>query len=212
MTICIFSHNREQMLDSIVANLPEANVIIVDDYSDFNVFKYPTYVYRSEEKMGKHGFWKQWKMAFDFCLWQSEELYVFMPDDFLDMDWNRIREAHERFKHEPYACNIINDGREECWQSFKPQIIDKEFKQIGFVDCGFFCNFETLRKLNFTMYETPIYTTQPNRSSGVGQQLTTRLNKAGVKIYLPTKSMAFHGAHESMMHKQERIKNPLISK
>jgi hypothetical protein len=52
MTICIFSHNREQMLDSIVANLPEAKVLIIDDYSDFNVYKYPTYVFRS----GQGGF------------------------------------------------------------------------------------------------------------------------------------------------------------
>jgi len=212
MTICIFSHNREKMLDSIVANLPEARVLIIDDYSDFNVYKYPTYVYRSEERMGKEGFWKQWKLAFNFCSEQRHDIYLFMPDDFLDMDWERIKETHERFKHEPYACNIINDGREECWYSFKPIKIDEDFMQIGFVDCGFFCNYETLSKLKFTMYETPIYSTSANLSSGVGKQLTQRLNQLAVKIYLPLRSMAFHGNHESMMHPELRKQQPLISK
>jgi hypothetical protein len=162
--------------------------------------------------MGKHGFWKQWQVAFNFCLENKDELYIFMGDDFLDMDWQRVKETHERFKHEPYACNLINDGRTQCWNNFKPIKVDEKFMQIGFCDGGFLCNFEALRKLNFTMYETPIYTTQPNRSSGVGQQLTTRFNKTGVKMYLPIKSLCFHGDHESKMHPQERLKNPLISR
>ena len=49
-------------------------------------------------------------------------------------------------------------------------------------------------------------------SSGVGQYLTFAFNKAKVKMFTPIKSLAYHGDHESLMHKEERIKKPLISK
>ena len=74
---------------------------------------------------------------------------------------------------------------------------------IGFVDCGFFCNRETLEKIGFFMKQPPRdwFNRGENISSGVGMMLSKRMHTAGVKIYKPKKSLAYHGNHESKMDK-----------
>ena len=52
----------------------------------------------------------------------------------------------------------------------------------------------------------------PNLSSGVGQQISVRLNKNGYNMYHTKKSMVNHGSHESKMNKLERTKVNLITK
>ena len=44
----------------------------------------------------------------------------------------------------------------------------------------------------------------PNLSSGVGQQISTRLNKLGLGMYHTKKSLVIHGDHESKMNYHER--------
>jgi len=50
-----------------------------------------------------------------------------------------------------------------------------------------------------------------NISSGVGMMLSKRMHAAGVKIYKPKKSLAYHGNHESKMHGEHRTNTPLKS-
>ena len=206
--IFIFSYNRPEMLKQVIDDTSDNDVIIIDDGSDFkinhpNVHKFP--------HGGKLKFWMRWNHALSIARKSKHDKFIFMPDDFLNIDLNRINELHNLLqKSGPYVYNIINDDREWSWVKFTPVNITDDTIQIGFTDCGFFCNRETLEKLDFKII--PIRHSRRVQSSGVGRQLTLRFTAAKVPFYKPVKSLAYHGDHPSMMHPSERKRNPIISK
>jgi hypothetical protein len=207
--IFIFSYNREQMLRQVLTDIQGEAFVVLDDGSDFetdNMVKFP--------HEGKAGFWKKWKHAFEMAEKSDDELFILMPDDFERLQMGDILMLHEQHKHEPYVYNIINDGRDSSWMPFTAIQTNEHTIQVGFTDCGFFCNREALKRLEFRI--DPIspqrFKQKKNISSGVGQQLTNRFTRHGVKMFKPVRSLAYHGDHESMMHPEERKLNPLISK
>jgi hypothetical protein len=207
--IFIFSYNREQMLRQVLTDIQGEAFFVLDDGSDFeteSMVKFP--------HEGKAGFWKKWKYAFEMAEKSDDELFIFMPDDFERLQMGDILMLHEQHKHESYVYNIINDGRDSSWMPFTAVQTNDNTIQVGFTDCGFFCNREALKSLEFRI--DPIspqrFKQKKNISSGVGQQLTNRFTRHGVKMFKPVRSLAYHGDHESMMHPEERKLNPLISK
>ena len=221
--IVLFSYNREKMLEEVLEHLNTFNVeiLIADDCSDFDVYKYNSKanIYRSETNNGKKGFFKQWQVALEWLRQDKtdQDLCIFMPDDFASLDVKRIIQT-ARLMNNNYAwlINLINDGRTECFGTGKPKatkIGNEDFLKVMFTDCGFFCNTKTLEQLKYWIedIDPERFWRNESLSSGVGHQLTNRL-KHNTRIYLPLQSYAYHGNHESKMNKEERIKNPLISK
>jgi hypothetical protein len=209
LMIFIFSYNREEMLRQVLTDIKGEAFLVLDDGSDFqteNMVKFP--------HEGKAGFWKKWAFAFKTAEATNDEFFIFMPDDFTDLQMGDILMLHEQHKHEPYVYNIINDGRDSSWMPFKAIQTNEHTIQVGFTDCGFFCNREALKMLNFRI--NPIdpnrFKLKKNISSGVGQQLTNRFTRHGVKMFKPVRSLAYHGDHPSQMHEDERKINPLISR
>jgi hypothetical protein len=207
--IFVFSYNREQMLRQMLTDIKGEAFVVLDDGSDFeteNMVKFP--------HEGKVGFWKKWKYAFEMAEKSDDELFIFIGDDFQNVQLGDILMLHEQHKHEPYVYNIINDGRDSSWMPFTAVQTNEHTIQVGFTDCGFFCNREALKRLEFRI--DPIspqrFKQKKNISSGVGQQLTNRFTRHEVKMFKPVRSLAFHGDHESKMHPEERKLNPLISK
>lgn len=194
----VFTYQREEMLQQVLENV-EPNHLIINDGSSYraglNCFH-----------TGKKGFWKKFDLAFRIAKHIKDDLFIFMPDDFLNLDMERVKEFHSKQK-EPYACNIIRDNRMKCFNGLPPIDLG-DFYQCFFVDCGFFCNHAALERIGFYMEKTLVSST----GSGVGRQLTRRFLNAKVKMFLPKKSFAFHGDHPSVMHPHERKRNPLISK
>lgn len=203
--IYVFSYQREEMLDHVLKDIQGEDHLIIDDGSDFerpNMIKFT--------HGGKRMFWERWNYALRHAKRCEDELFIFMPNDFLNIDLETIRKYHEELKDNPYVFNIINDGRAEQWIRFKA--IDKGDKiRVGFTDCGFFCNRKTLDLIGYHMERVSDKWFRRAGSSGVGHQLTKRLHNHGVPIYKPLKSLAYHGDHPSTMHENERLKNPLIS-
>lgn len=208
MFISLFTYDRPKMLEQTLNHLRDNTGLL----TTINVFEDGvTFPYR-----GKKGFWVTWNEALKECdnYGLKKEIYLFMPEDFLDLDLDRLQEIHERLKDKPYVCNIINDGRHQQWMAFPKQEPVDGLERVGFTDCGFFCNREALEKIGFWMEEPPKgwFKQGEDISSGVGMMLTKRLAQAKIPIYKPVKSLAFHGSHPSKMHPNERDKNPLISK
>jgi len=219
--IIIFSCNRPKMLLDSLKHLDkfEEEVTVLDDNSKFSYDPYLEYAsfYRSKKKLGKRGYWLQWRTAFQIAQDSEDDLYIFMPDDFENLNYNKIERIHNQLKSRAYSCNIINDGREQCFRPHKNEdiTIDSiDFKTIGFNDGGFFCNRATLEIIGFRFNEIlPVrFVGDNNISSGIGQQLTKRMREHGIFMLMPIKSLAYHGEHESIMHKEERLKHPLISR
>ena len=197
----------------------DQEIVVLDDKSDFDMTEVTDYadIYQSMERLGKQKYWQQWRTAFSIARDSDDELFIFMPDDFLKLDYDQIEKLHQQLKVRPYSMNLINDGREECFRAFKPQPQDLdgfEALKVGFNDCGFFCNKKTLKLLQHRIerIDPQRFIWDSSLSSGVGQQLTTRMRGSGVFMLMPVKSLAVHSDHPSIMHPEERKKNPLISK
>jgi hypothetical protein len=207
----IMTYDREHDLKRVVSHLNKNGLdpIIYDDGSTYET-KLPNY--HRHEHRGKKGFIHTWEDMLKVCRNNNADLYIFMGDDFHDLDLERLYKYHQQFKLYPYACNIINDGRTKCWTNLS--CLDMgDYYRLGFVDGGFFCNREALDRINFSLGSLPNgWHNKANRSSGVGMLLSKGFYSTRVKMYTPKKSLAFHGDHESKMHPEERKKNPLISK
>jgi hypothetical protein len=205
------TYDREHDLKRVVSHLNKNGLdpIIYDDGSTYET-KLPNY--HRHEHRGKKGFIHTWEDMLKVCRNNNADLYIFMGDDFHDLDLERLYKYHQQFKLYPYACNIINDGRTKCWTNLS--CLDMgDYYRLGFVDGGFFCNREALDRINFSLGSLPNgWHNKKNRSSGVGMLLSTGFHSTRVKMYTLKKSLAFHGDHESKMHPKERKKNPLISK
>lgn len=211
--VIIFSYEREEMLKSLVAEVRQienASYTIIDDGSSF-VFQDNFYQF---EHGGKPMFWRMWDFALRSLKDDNSDIFLFIPSDFSNIQFEEILERHERFNRTAYVHNVINDGRESCWNSTKSKPISNDTLRAGFTDCGFFCNKRALDKIGYYVNQVNPHRFIANAriSSGVGQQLTFRLRKYCVAIFTPVRSLAYHGDHESVMHKEERKNNPLISK
>ena len=206
--IFVFSYQREEMLRKVLTDIQGEDFVVLDDGSDFeceNMIKF--------KHEGKQGFWKKWVKAFEIAKATKDDLFIFMGDDFLNIDLERIKEIHSQMRG-AYVYNLINDGRNTCWVSKEPIPHDENTDRVFFTDCGFFCNRKALQCINWKVREVnpKRFNNRPEISSGVGQNFTMQFNTARVPMYRPNKSLAYHGDHESVMHTELRKINPLISK
>jgi hypothetical protein len=193
MKVIITHYNRPEFLKQQLKELIGYDVTVIDDGSDcdlsfaHDVIHFP--------HLGKKGFWVIWKKALQIAKYSLHDRIMFAPDDFTNFDLERINKLDLNNK----VYNLINDGRVDSWGC------------KGYVDCGFVASKESIMKLNIN--KPPVnWFNSPNKSSSVGYQLTKQFEKLSIEMITPTKSLAFHGNHESKMHPEHRKHNPLISR
>lgn len=222
MQIVIFTYDREEKLDNLLEELPgcdDVNILIVDDGSKYNCKYFDSKVikYFRFPHTGKKGFYKKWDFAIDYCLASKHNDFLFLPDDIENINMGMIQKIIKQgWSDVPYVVNVINDGRTFCWGRFRTgqmpiEIDDTVLNEVGFTDCGFLSNRHTMEQIQIDRVSETWFD-RPDKSSGVGHQLTKKMRKLGVKMLMPTPSLCTHGDHESKMHKEHRKKNPLISK
>jgi len=213
--IVIFSYNRPKMLMSLLKELHgKDEIIVMDDGSNYDPYPYLEYCdyYRSEH-MGKEGFWVQWQSALNLCNVSGHDWFLFLQDDLKNVEYDKIRKATGDL--DLFAFNVVNMGGDRGWTSIKwknRRVGDIRVYEMSYVDCIFATNRNTLELLEWKMEPVPPGRfVNPLISSGVGQQLSRRLSGLHVPMYLPRKSLAYHGAHHSEMHPIERKRTPFIS-
>lgn len=197
MKIVIFnSPQRKMEIARLLNELKGMDVTVINDHETF----------------GKENFWKRMQRAFELCLSSEHNEFVIIPDDVYNVDLDRIRKYHKEHRAHRYAINLINDGRSRCWKGIlRPQLHTTELLHVDFVDCGIITNRRTLGLIQIDPVPVSWFN-RPNKSSGVGFQMTTKFRKQSVLMYTPHKSLVFHGDHDSVMHYEERKHVKLISR
>lgn len=223
MLVIIFSYNRFEMLQNLVVELEGLDVIIIDDgskhWGDYglNCFKCNSVKLIRTHHEGKKGFWKKWVMARQIALGSEHDYFLMIPDDISKLDLGTIKDiTRQGWEDSLFAVNVINCGRKDCWGSYftgqEPiQVNGVTLSEVGFVDCGFLTNRHTLQHIDIHEV-SPEWFDRPDKSSGVGYQMSTSMRLIGTKMMMPTPGLCFHGSHESVMHKEHRVKTPLTSK
>lgn len=181
-------------------------------YHDEPSPEFKTPVSFTQKNKGKEQFWVTWNKMLAEAKQSSSELFIFLQDDVINVDFDRILKYHNQLKGNPYAFQLINDGRVNCWNAFRPKWVSSEIQEIGFVDCLMFCNRDALHRLRWAINDVAPKLRHQMISSGVGYKLSKKFMHKNIKMYRPFKSLVYHGDHDSVMHYEHRKQNPLISK
>lgn len=199
MQVVIFSSpERAEMLKALKKKLSAFDVFVIDAPITF----------------GKDNFWKRWEQARLYCLASKHDNYLIIPDDVTNLDIKAVKAIHRQYENQLFSCSVINDGRKKGWNNTPNKRNDKKvygytLNDLDFFDCGGLTNRNTLSKIKITGVSQRWLATRS--SSGVGYQLTTQLREMKAKMFIPTPSLCSHGDHKSVMHPEERKKNPLIA-
>jgi glycosyltransferase involved in cell wall biosynthesis len=211
MKIVVITYNRPKELARILHELHGYDYHVVDDGSDVppNV---PADRLSRLPHFGKKGFWRTFNFAMAVLKASKHNDYLILSDDVCNIDFDRIKQYHQEQRLNKFFINAVNDGRDSCWNrpTFKARAFDGLI-HTGFFDCGGLTNRRTLHDF----YLSPVpdsWFSDEFRSSGVGAQITNRMNALNVPMYTPIKSLVYHGNHDSKMNPLERIRTKLQSK
>lgn len=200
--IIIFTYNRKRELQKTLNELEGVDEIIVfDDGSQYDPKPFEKRcTYLRYKHGGKYNFYKQWQRAFSYCKESNHDRFIFLPDDMENFNWDRIQWVYDMIDG-TFACNVCNVGWNLSWTNVykKPSHIDGLF-EVGWMDHGTITNRQTLEALDWAMIPPPDDHFITNDSSGVGKQISVRLHRKGIPMYMPYKSFAEFQQVESQMH------------
>ena len=152
----------------------------------------------------------------------SSKYFIYLPDD--------ISLAKNFFNKSIQIYNSIQDPNKIClsllmptqqigkpnWTNFYPIDLG-EYYQTQWCDLCFISEKKIFEVLNYKIDPIPLSRWKNkniNREylgSGVGQNLSIRLNKRGYKMYHIKKSLALHLDHPSVMNPNIRVKEKLTT-
>ena len=222
--VAITSYNRRTSLCLLVdALLPyvNADIVIFDDLSDWDVNALNTSkgrirVIQPDEHRGKAGFWKTYNDLMAYCKDHKDEYeyFIILPDD-VEPCPDFINVAIEAYK----KCGGICISPLLTNRSLAPGISRWGRKPIErkdgyyithYFDCCTVCRRDFFESLNW--YLVPIVpSTNPYRSSGVGRQITLRLQEKGLRMCHVDRTMLRLVETDSQMNALERKRNPMVA-
>jgi hypothetical protein len=172
-------------------------------------------VINDPETFGKDKFWMRFEKARQLCLESDHDNYAILHDDISNIDWNQVNRLFKKFKNREFVCALKTDDRTACWGSKinrHNSFISDGYNHvdIGFFDCCGITNRKTFGRFSIDEVNKSWFD-RPNKSSGVGFQITMKLRRQKIPMYVTYPSLASHGFVDSVMHYEERKKTPLIA-
>lgn len=170
---------------------------------------------------GKQGYWKTMNALWQQVQGQAFDYYIHIQDDALPGKSfiARAIEAWEALRDKKkITLNLFPDASrlgKTCWTGQWAQIHregDRRYLRTQWMDLFcFICTGRFFDQLGWTIQPIPLsrWAAQPELSSGVGQQLSTRLHQQGQHMYQVTEQLVEHGGDHSRMHPALRMREPL---
>lgn len=169
---------------------------------------------------GKKLYWKTINSLWEQIRNKSFDYYIQLPDD-LELNKNFIYKsiaAWEKIEDTKKIClNLFFDGHrvgKTCWTNFWPQLKSyngTRYLRTQWMDMTYICERKFFEELGYSLY--PVHPSRwlynPQLSSGVGQQISTRLHNSGWHLYQITENEAEHIGDASIMNPEIRNKEPM---
>lgn len=209
--IAITTYNRENevkaLIDTIISTCPFPYKINVIDDSPENPFFYEhenvDYLVH-EHNYGKKYYWKTVNEHLEKYKSSNLSHFLQIDDDMLLKDgfFNKLKASIDSIPKSIIKIHLDYRDGKSLWGLKK------------WVDGGACYPRRALEALNYSLNPIPLERWLPNPllSSGVWQQVSTRLNAKRIDIHSPKESFVEHIGHESMMNPQARKDRPIISK
>ena len=210
-----------QVVTFVVADGPQENYAQVFQYADLHPTDFVASSY--PEHCGKRFYYnlinRLYNMVRCFDLGYPFDYFIQVPDDIRLCDdfFNAAISQWEAITDPFKIClNLLNDGRvQPGWTLFNHQT--KTFNGYNFIktqwiDMCFISNRHYFEALCWQVKEvSQDWSADESNSSGVGMQISRRLNSLRKSMYLVSRSLVAHGNHASQMHPNHRKEVPLIS-
>ena len=225
--ICITSYNRQESLARLLANLMndsrpgEVDIIVFDDRSDDGtaellqrVGKLARHTIATTHR-GKAGFWHTFQDIFDYIKnAEPYDYYMILPDDVLPCA-DFVNKAIQAFDESGCICLsplLTNRSLLPGISRWGNKPIER--KPWGYLthyfDCCGIMRREFFEVLNWHMMEI-LPSADPYRSSGVGRQITTRLQAANKPMGHVHRTLLTLTEHDSVMNDLERQRHPMYA-
>ena len=227
IAVGITTFNRPTMLERLIEDIErdakgfDLTIKIIDDGSSETYSRVVekcrkrNYAFIKQAHRGKRGYWKTVNTLYAQFMSVKFDYYYSFPDDFRLAPnyfkrsieyWNTIEDASL------IGLNTMNTGRvNPGWTHFQPEeriYGGVLFTKNQWLDCHLMC---TPKYFNVMRWRVPNADKWRAGSSGVGALTSKYLHKFGHSMYVCPNLIA-HGDHESVMHPDERKRNPLVSK
>ena len=224
--IVITTYNRPDMLYKLLDNIElekkdfNLKIFVFNDGStlDYDLSRFDITHIKFFPNRGKKNYWEIVDTTFKVLKSINSNYFIYLPDDvtLCPNFFNVLKETYETIIDNRMIClSFLVDNRvtKSNWGSNKP-INYGNYIKTGWNDLCFMSKKSFFNVLNFKIDEIPKnrWKFNENLSSGVGQQITEKLNKLNYNMYHTKKSLVNHGEHISVMNPKERIKNKLISR
>ena len=170
---------------------------------------------KGEQYFGKSRYWMLIDKLFKLIKNRDFDYAIQIPDDIrlVDEFFSKAIDLYESINSHNIAClNILQDKRTSLpmWTPVEQEDIGAVLK-TGWVDMCYIARKNFFEALEYTIYRVALsWAGDPNKSSGVGKQISERLYKH-LNFFHVKDSLVTHGAHESVMHPLHRKTVPLVA-
>ena len=219
--VIITAYNRQQSLIFLLAELhdQDCDVVVFDDKSSdwdptvCNLDKVKVIV--NPEHRGKAGFWRTYNDIFAYCKEHEYDYYIIIPDD-VEPCPEFIKEAIACYQNAQYPICLspLLTNRSLApgisrWGRMGIQ------KHNGYYTTHYFDCCGIMRRDFFEALDWHLEEIAPNpnplRSSGVGRQITMRLQEQGKRMCHVERTLLALSDIESQMNPEERKRTPMYA-
>jgi hypothetical protein len=199
------SYNRYDKLLNIINHInsysKECLIIIVNDHSNdiryVELKKIENLIYiENEVNYSKEKFWKTVNKLFNEAKKYKFEYGIMIADDFIFV---------ENFEIKLNKYKINN----RILSLFRQNNVTLNWGYSNWIDGAFCAPFNFFKDLNFEIHQT--FIKNKYSSSGVGQQMTKRLNELGWEVDFFGSLIKHNDNNISVMHPELRKKEPLLT-
>ena len=219
--VVITSYNRLTLLvklcDELYKQDPQTDIVVFDDHSpeQFKPMAENIRVITSPEHRGKAGFWKTYNDMMAYIKDRPEYEYIIILPDDVEPCPDFIEEAINAYINcggiciSPLLTNRSLAPGISRWGR-KPIERMEGYYLTNYFDCCTVCRrdfFEALHWLLAPIVPNP----DPHRSSGVGRQITLRLQEKGLRMCHVERTLLTIVPSDSQMNPEERKRHPMVA-
>ena len=216
LRVVITTYNRPTMCEELVVQIRSQYAgADIHVYNDGGV---PPNLYdaklHNKHHRGRRGYHYLWREIFQHLKRNQGWRYVlFLPDDATLIDGAisemiRLYAAIDDENKVGLVPLVDQRGRGPQWVPFDP-VRAGDVWLVKWFDCCALVDYAFFDALSWHVAEVPQAHFDNNESSGVGSQISKRLNSKGKAMYQSHESLVLHGDHESKMHPIHRKEVPL---
>ena len=219
--VAITSYNREESLCPLIINIgaeyENCDFVVFDDRSDAVPFLKESEhlkIIISPEHRGKAGFWKTYNDIFAYCKEHEYDYYIILPDD-VEPCPDFVNKAIEAYDKAGCICLSLLLTNRSFWNGFSRwglrNVLPRDWGYLShYFDCEGIMKRDFFEALDWHLAPM-VHSGDPYRSSGVGMQITKRLQAKGLRLGHVKQTLLATTEGPSVMNELERKRHPLFA-